>query len=96
MRSIIYSLALVLLLASAKIHHSRAAEPDPNKLSPPSVGAVIPNSVRIIGVDGESRPGAFGVVIFDGRFIALVDGISRRVVEISSDAPSHPSAASPR
>lgn len=54
-------------------------------LGRPRTGQSIPRTVRIIGVDGESRPRQYGIVIFDGKIVALVEGSTRKVVEIVSD-----------
>lgn len=51
----------------------------------PQPGQAIPTAVRIIGVDGESRPRPYGIVIYDGRIVALVEASTRKVVEIVSD-----------
>lgn len=88
MLRIIFSTAIIAALASVECHRSAAADFGTGTTPVPALGDVIPHSVRIIGVDGESQPRAFGLVIFDGRFAVLVDGPSRKVVEISSDAPS--------
>lgn len=53
----------------------------------PRPGDIVPRSVRVIGVDGESAPRRYGMLIIDGRFIVLVEASSRRVVEVVSDAP---------
>jgi len=53
----------------------------------PSVGDYIPRSMHIIGVDGESYPRAYGMLIFDGKVIALVDAKTRTIMQIVSDEP---------
>lgn len=53
----------------------------------PSVGDYIPRSMHIIGVDGESYPRAYGMLIFDGKTIALVDAKTRKIMQIVSDEP---------
>lgn len=89
MLRIILTTAIIAALASVECHRGVAADPIAGKTPVPALGDVIPRSVRIIGVDGESHPRAFGLVIFDGRFAVLVDGLSRKIVEIASDAPAH-------
>lgn len=54
-------------------------------LGAPRPGDAIPVSVKIIGVDGESRPRPYGIVIYEGRYVALVEASTRKVVEIVSD-----------
>ena len=53
----------------------------------PRLGDVIPASLRVIGVDGESFPRPYGLLIIDGRIIVLVESRSRKVVEVISDSP---------
>lgn len=53
----------------------------------PAVGDYIPRSMHIIGVDGESYPRAYGMLIFDGKIIALVDAKTRKIMQIVSDEP---------
>jgi hypothetical protein len=53
----------------------------------PSVGDYVPRSMHIIGVDGESYPRAYGMLIFDGKIIALVDAKTRKIMQIVSDEP---------
>jgi hypothetical protein len=87
MRSMMWALVAGSFLAHPSWHQSWAAESRPLGSSLPRLGETIPASVRIIGVDGESRPQPFGLVIVDGRFVALVEAGSRRVVEVTSDEP---------
>lgn len=62
----------------------------------PRPGDTIPSSIRVIGIDGESVPKRYGMLIIDGRFIVLVEAGSRRVVEVVSDAPRSTPATWPR
>ncbi len=55
--------------------------------STPSVGDYIPRSMRIIGVDGESPPHRYGILIYDGNVVALVDATSRKIIQVVSDKP---------
>jgi hypothetical protein len=87
MRSMMWILLNGSLLFEPSWNHGKAAETRPLGSSLPRLGEIIPASVRIIGVDGESRPQPFGLVIVDGRFIALVEARSRRVVDVTSDEP---------
>ncbi len=58
-------------------------------LAIPRLGDTVPISVPIIGVDGSSSPAPFGIVILEGRVVMLVEGATRRIVEITSDDPKH-------
>ncbi len=87
MRSITWALAAGSLLAHPNWVQGWAAENRSLGSSLPRLGETIPRSVHIIGVDGESRPKPFGLVIVDGRFVALVEAASRRVVDVTSDEP---------
>lgn len=90
MLRIIFSTAIIAALVAVEGHRTVAADPGTSTTPVPALGDIIPRSIRIIGVDGESQPRAFGLVIFDGRFAVLVDGPSRKIVEIASDEPAHP------
>lgn len=53
--------------------------------SPPAYsrhGDVIPRSVRIAGVDGEPIPRDFGLIVLDGRVIIVVEGRTRKIVQV--------------
>ncbi|RXT55957.1 hypothetical protein B6S44_07675 [Bosea sp. Tri-44] len=83
MRSLIWLFSLPAVLLSP----GHAAE-GRQAISPvPRLGDIVPTSVRVIGVDGESAPRRYGMLIIDGRFIVLVEASSRKVVEVISDAP---------
>jgi len=58
-------------------------------------GDVIPRSTTIIGVDGESQPRPYGLVIHGGKQVALVEARSRKVVETTSDDPQPPVSSTP-
>lgn len=48
----------------------------------PRPGDVIPRSVAIAGIDGEPMPRDFGLLVMDGRVILVIEGRSRRVVQV--------------
>lgn len=87
MRSMMWALVAGLFLAHPSSEQVWAAETRPLGSSLPRLGETIPASVRIVGVDGESRPQPFGLVIVEGRFIALVEASSRKVIDVTSDEP---------
>lgn len=95
MRLITWCLGLsaLLLLQGYAVH---AAESRQAASQAPRLGDIIPASVRVIGVDGESVPRPYGLLIIDGRIIVLVEANSRKVVEVISDAPPLARAISTR
>lgn len=87
MRKVMGHFAGLAILAQLATPAALAAENRLGTAIAPSPGDHIPASVHIAGVDGESRPRPFGLVIFHGQFVALVEAKSRRIVDVTSDAP---------
>lgn len=92
--AIILSTALSILVLGLTISTmailpapARAAGLVTSPVTRPSVGDYVPRSMHIIGVDGESYPRAYGMLIFDGKIIALVDAKTRTIMQIVSDEP---------
>ena len=89
LRIVVPAATAVALLGS--ISATAQERPGDSRLIRP--GDVIPRSTLIIGVDGESQPKPYGLVIHDGKHIALVEAKSRKVIEVTSDQPQ-PSVSS--
>lgn len=86
MRSIMWLLGLPAALLWSE-YLAVAAEGQQAMSQVPRPGDIVPPSIRVIGIDGESVPRRYGMLIIGGRFIVLVEAGSRRVVEVVSDAP---------
>lgn len=95
MRSIMWLLGLPAALLWPE-YVAVAAEVRQAMSQVPRLGDIVPPSIRVIGIDGESVPRRYGLLIIDGRFIVLVEAGSRRVVEVVSDAPLSAPATLPR
>ncbi|MFC5422358.1 hypothetical protein ACFPOB_22580 [Bosea eneae] len=93
MRSVTRLLGLSVFLLSPG-EAAEAAESGQVVSQAPRLGDIVPASVRVIGVDGERFPRPYGLLIIDGRIIILVEASSRKVVEVTSDAPL-PAPATP-